>query len=163
MGNFYFSSDFDGIFFIWFVSLRAFSSMSTNCLYLLLFSKKKGQSGEKIQFYIIWKFFLFHVILIVFFPNYSLWKMQPKITLVLRIMRVKMITYIVILWCVQHFTVSSTLLCPELYCVQHITVSNTLLCQAKYCVHTYPKDLLSTFHISTCCGRIMCLRSTSVH
>ena len=38
----------------------------------------------------------------------SLWEMQPKITLVLRIMRVKMITYIVILWCVQHFTVSST-------------------------------------------------------
>ena len=69
---------------------------------------------------------------------------------------------IVILWCVQHFTVSRTLQCPELYCVQHITVSNTLLCQAKYCVHTYPKDLLSTFPISTCCGRIMCLRSTSV-
>ena len=73
-----------------------------------------------------------------------------------------MITYIVILWCIQLFTVSSTLLCPELYCVQHITVSNTLLCQAKYCVHTYPKVLLSTFHISTCCGHIMCLRSTSV-
>ena len=73
-----------------------------------------------------------------------------------------MITYIVILCCVQHFAVSSTLLCPELYSVQHITVSNTLLCQAKYCVHAYPKDLLSTYHISTCCVRIICLRSTSV-
>ena len=47
-------------------------------------------------------------------------------------MRVKIITYMDILWCVQQFTVSSALLCPELYCVQHITVSNTLLCQAKY-------------------------------
>ena len=43
------------------------------------------------------------------------------------------------------------------------TVSSTLLCPTKFCVHTYPKGLLFTFHISTCCGRIMLrLRSTSV-
>ena len=73
--------------------------------------------------------------------------MQPKITLDLWKMWVKMITYIVILWCVQHNILSNTLLCP-----------------AKYCVHTYPKDLLFTFHISTSWGRIMLnrLQSTSV-
>ena len=56
---------------------------------------------------------------------------------------------------------SSTLLCPALYYAQHITVSSTLLCPTKYCIHTYPKGLLFTFYISTCCGRIMLrLRST---
>ena len=44
-----------------------------------------------------------------------------------------MITYIVILWCVQHFTVSSTLMCSELYCVQNLTLSSTLLCPTHYC------------------------------
>ena len=95
---------------------------------LLLFSKKKGSKWGKNSILYNMEIFSFSCDFDCFFPNYSLWKMQPKITLVLRIMRVKMITYIVILWCVQHFTVSSTLLCPELYCVQHITVSNTLLC-----------------------------------
>ena len=67
------------------------------------------------------------------------------------------------LYYVQHITVSNTLLCPTLYCVQHIIVSSTLLCPTKYCIHTYPKGLLFSFHISTCCGRIMLrLRSTSV-
>ena len=92
-----------------------------------------------------WEFFSFSSDFDGLFPNHSLWKMQTKITLVFRKMRDKMITYIDILWCVQHNTVSNT------------------LCSAKYCVHTYPKDLLFAFHISTCCGRIMlCLRSTSL-
>ena len=47
----------------------------------------------------------------------------------------------------SHITVSSILLCPALYCVQHITVST----------------VAQSFHVSTCCGRIMLrLRSTSV-
>ena len=85
-----------------------------------------------------------------------------KVTPVLRIIWVKMI-FLSSHITVQHFTVSSTLLCSALYCVQHITVSSTLLCTTKNCVHTDPKGLLFTFHISMCCGRIMLrLRSTSV-
>ena len=39
MGKFYFSSDFDCIFFIWFVSLRTLTSMSTDFLSPLPFSR----------------------------------------------------------------------------------------------------------------------------
>ena len=35
--KFLFSSDFDGVFCIWFLSMRAFNCMSTDFLYLLLF------------------------------------------------------------------------------------------------------------------------------
>ena len=118
------------------------------------FQDKRGQSGEKNQFCKIWKFFLFHVILMVFFPNYSLWKMQPKITLVLRIMRVKMI--------LSSYGVFSPLLCPALYCVQNFTVSSTMLCQIHYCVQQNTVSTLTQrifcwpfMHILSCCGCIM--------
>ena len=42
-----------------------------------------------------------------------------------------MITYIVILWCVRHLTVSRTLLCPTHYCVKQNTVST--LTQKIFC------------------------------
>ena len=43
------------------------------------------------------------------------------------------------------------------YCVQHITVSNTLLCQPST-----RRIFIWTFLLSTCCGRIMLrLRSSS--
>ena len=46
MRMFYFSSDFDGIFFTWFVSLRASSSMPTGFI-SYLFQDNKGQSWPK--------------------------------------------------------------------------------------------------------------------
>ena len=70
--------------------------------------------------------------------------MQPKITLVLRIMRVKMITYIVILWCVQHFSVSRT------YCVQHIIVSSKILCPhlpKRSFVHISHFNVLQSYYV----------------
>ena len=115
-----------------------------------------GQSGEKIQFCIIWKFFLFHVILMVFFSKLFLMKNATKNNTSFEdnMSQNDLLS--------SHITVSSTLLCPALYCVQLITVSSTLLCPTTYCVHTYPKCLLFTFHISMFCGRIMLrLRSTS--
>ena len=49
-----------------------------------------------------------------------------KVTPVLRIILVKMIFYPVIS------------LCPAFYCVQHFTVSSSILKPTKYYVHTYP-------------------------
>ena len=56
-----------------------------------------------------------------------------KVTPVLRIIWVKRIFYQVIslcpaFYCVQHFTVSSSIMCQTHYCVQHIIVSNKILC-----------------------------------
>ena len=45
------------------------------------------------------------------------------------------------LYCVQHFTVSKTLLCPAHYCVQHIIVSSKILCPHL------PKGSFVPFHI----------------
>ena len=48
--DFYFSSNFDGIFFIGFLSKRAFRIVTTDFFYLLPFLRYKGPKGQKCNF-----------------------------------------------------------------------------------------------------------------
>ena len=48
--NFYFSSNFDGIFFIGFLSMRAFRIFQSIFFYLLPFSRYKGPKKAKMRF-----------------------------------------------------------------------------------------------------------------
>ena len=72
--NFYFSSDFDGFFFSLFLSMRAFGSMTMDFLYLVPFFELKGVKvvgGWGSQFLLIWKNFIFNLILTGFSANDS--------------------------------------------------------------------------------------------
>ena len=79
--------------------------------------QSSGGRGNSIS-YNMENLFLNSISMDFFSPKYSLWKIK-KVTPVLRIIWVKMIFYPIIslcpaFYCVQHFTVSSTLLCPHL-------------------------------------------------
>ena len=91
--------------------------------------------GKKIQFH-IWKFFLFHVILMVFFSKLFLMKNATK---------------------------NNTSFEDNAGQNDHSS-SYIIVCVAKFCVQTYPKNHLLNFHISSCCGCIMlCLQSIWVN
>ena len=114
--------------------MRAFSSMSTDFLYLLLFSKKKGSKWGKNSILYNMEIFSFSCDFDGFFSKLFLMKIATKNNtsfednarqndhLYCRIMVCSALNS------VQHFTVSRTLLCPAHYCVQHIFVSSKILC-----------------------------------
>ena len=149
MGNFYYSSDFDGFF--------SFDSshwqLSVVCQQIFCISNHfslKGSKGEKIQFH-IWKIFNFHLILIGFFSKSFLMENETKNNTSFEDntgQNDHLSCHIMVfpaLYCIQNFTVSSTLLCPTPYCVQQNTVSTLT-----------QKDLLFTFQfqraeVVSCC------------
>ena len=94
---------------------------------------RKGQFCRRWEIFIIciWKICIFCLILKVF-PKTFLMNNATEITPVLRIIVVKKITDLVI------------------FCVPHSSLSSTLLWPAKYCVHTCPNVHLFTFHLSRC-------------
>ena len=57
---------------------------------------------------------------------------------------------------VNMFTDPAIILCLALFCVQHITLSSILLCPAKYmyCVYTYPSVNFCNILMSTWCSLI---------
>ena len=156
MWNFYFSSDFDGVFCIWFLSESSVVCQQIfSIFYRFWVIRGQSSGGRGIQFRIIWKIFIFNTIWIVFFSNDSLWKNEQSETSFEENMSLNDLLY-------SHITVSS------IYCVQLYILSNTLLCPAHYCVQQNTVSTLTqrvfcspfTFQ----CGRIMLrLQSTSVN
>ena len=65
--NFHFSSDFNGIFFIGFLSMGAFRIVTADLFYLLPFSRYKGPKRAKTQFLRPHQIFIFYPILVGFF------------------------------------------------------------------------------------------------
>ena len=74
--KFYFSSDFDKIFFIGFLWMRSFRDVPADFFYLLPFSRYKGPKRPKMRFWRLLKIFIFHPILIGFFSlDCSQWEL----------------------------------------------------------------------------------------
>jgi len=87
-GNFYFLSDFDGIFVNCIDLIKSVQYYATDFLFLLLISIYMGPNGLKNAFRKFWKFFISHLTLMGFVllcPRHN---------------------------CVQQSNVSSTILCP---------------------------------------------------
>ena len=100
--NFHFSSNFDWIFFIGFLSVRAFRIVTVDFFYLLLFSRYKGPKRPKMRFWGLHKIFIFHPILMGFFHWISLKESFQN--------------------CYSRFCL--TFLCQTYYCIKHIIVTS---------------------------------------
>ena len=75
--NFYFSSNFDRIFFIRFLSMRAFRIVTVDFFYLLPFSRYKGPKRAKMWFLRLHQIFIFHPILMGCFSlDSSQWELS---------------------------------------------------------------------------------------
>ena len=118
-------------FFHWYFLMRALRSLSTDLFYVLFFKLKGGQSGG-IQFCIICKFFLFLSWLVEFF-HFLFKKMQQK----LQFRIYKSNTSFEDNW-------SKRSLIKSYYCVQHFTLSSSLLLQLQHIIN-HCKILCSNF------------------
>ena len=120
MRNFDFSSDFDRVF-LHLIPLNESFQKNVNRFSpsFTIFGLKRVKVGEKLILYNMEKFY-FSYDFDVFFAKPFLMKNATSVTPVLRIMQVKMITYI-----------CSTLLCPAKYSVQNCPKVHLF----TFCIH----------------------------
>ena len=118
------------------------------------FQEKRGQSGEKIQFCM--ENFSFSCDFDGFFSKVFFMKNANKNNTSSEdnaSQNDQLYCHIMVcsaLYCVQHFTMSRTLLCPAHYCVQHIIVSSKILCPhlpKRSFVHISHFNVLRSYYV----------------
>ena len=123
---------------------------------LLLFSKKKGSKWGKNSILYNMEIFSFSCDFDCFFSKLFLMKNATKNNTSFKdnaSQNDHLYCHIMVcsaLYCVQHFTVSRTLLCPAHYCVQHIIVSSKILCPhlpKRSFVHLSHFNVLRSYYV----------------